>query len=102
MSACVAPGCRFAKQRALPSRREQGKRRQLVRYRPIIRIHDLRHTFASHLVSRGESLHIVGKLLGHTRPETTACYAHLSDESLRTAVNRFGEIFQNGKKEAVH
>lgn len=71
-----------------------GKRKELTRYRPTVRIHDLRHTFASHLVSQGESLHIVGKLLGHTQPQTTARYAHLADESLRAAANRFGEILR--------
>ena len=54
-----------------------------------IRIHDLRHTIASHLVSNGESLHIVGKLLGHTLPQTTARYAHLADRALRDAANKF-------------
>ena len=70
----------------------KGKRKELTRWKPSVRIHDLRHTFASHLVSRGESLHIVGKLLGHTQPQTTARYAHVADESLRSAVNRFGAL----------
>src|SRR5271167_878440 len=54
-----------------------------------VRIHDLRHSFASHLVSSGVSLPIVGKLLGHTQPQATARYAHLADNPLRDAANRF-------------
>ncbi len=54
------------------------------------RLHDLRHTFASHLVSGGVSLPIVGRLLGHTQPQTTQRYAHLADDPLREAVNGFG------------
>jgi integrase len=53
------------------------------------RIHDLRHTHASHLVSSGLSLSIVGKLLGHTQAATTQRYAHLADEPLRQAVELF-------------
>lgn len=57
---------------------------------PDVRLHDLRHTFASHLVSSGVSLPIVGRLLGHTQPQTTHRYAHLADDPLREAVENFG------------
>jgi integrase len=48
-----------------------------------VRLHDLRHSYASLLASRGASLPIIGRLLGHTNPQTTARYAHLADDPLR-------------------
>jgi site-specific recombinase XerD len=63
-----------------------------------VRIHDLRHTHASHLVSSGLSLSIVGKLLGHTQASTTQRYTHLADEPLRQAAELFGsKIGKMGK-----
>lgn len=52
---------------------------------PDVRMHDLRHTFASLLVSNGQSLPIIGAMLGHTQTQTTARYAHLFDSTLKTA-----------------
>jgi integrase len=75
----------------------KGKRRKAVtKWKPMLRIHDLRHTFASHLVSKGTSLQIVGKLIGHTQMSTTMRYAHLADGALRDATNTFGQIFNGG------
>ena len=53
-----------------------------------VRIHDLRHTFASEAVMSGESLPMVGKILGHTQTQTTARYAHLADDPLQGASER--------------
>ena len=75
----------------------KGKRGPITIYRPTVRIHDLRHSFASHLVSNGVSLQIVGKLLGHTQAATTMRYAHLQDEALRAATNRLGKIYAGTK-----
>ena len=75
----------------------KGKRGPITRYRPTVRIHDLRHSFASHLVSNGVSLQIVGKLLGHTQAATTMRYAHIQDEALRAASNRLSQIYTKSK-----
>lgn len=50
-----------------------------------VRIHDLRHTFASLVASSGQSLLVIGELLGHSTPQTTKRYANLYDDSLRAA-----------------
>jgi integrase len=57
-----------------------------------LRIHDLRHSFASQLASGGASLPLIGALLGHSNPTTTARYAHLLDNPQRAAVERVGAV----------
>jgi integrase len=53
-----------------------------------VRIHDLRHSFASGAVALGESLPMIGKLLGHTQVQTTARYAHLAANPVKAAAER--------------
>ena len=65
------------------------------------RVHDLRHTYASVLASAGLSLPIIGQLLGHTTPTTTARYAHLFDDPLRAAAERAGAIITGARAEVV-
>jgi integrase len=62
-----------------------------------MRIHDIRHTFASILVSSGQNLSVIGRLLGHSQAQTTARYSHLFDDPLRDATNQVGNIM-TGKK----
>jgi integrase len=57
-----------------------------------LRVHDLRHSFASFMVSSGFSLPVIGALLGHSQPMTTARYAHLLDDPLREAANKVGSL----------
>jgi integrase len=57
-----------------------------------VRLHDLRHTYASVLASAGLSLPVIGALLGHSQPGTTARYAHLFDDPLRAATERAAAI----------
>ena len=59
-----------------------------------LRIHDLRHSYASHLASAGVGLHVIGALLGHSNPTTTHRYAHLMDDPLRQATERAGAIIE--------
>jgi integrase len=56
-----------------------------------VRIHDLRHSFASVGAAGGLSLPIIGAILGHTQASTTQRYAHLSDDPLRAAATTIGD-----------
>ena len=58
------------------------------------RIHDLRHTFVSWLVTSGVPLFTAGQLAGHTQLTTTQRYAHLADDPLRAATATFGALIQ--------
>jgi integrase len=55
-----------------------------------LRVHDLRHSFASFAVADGASLFLIGKLLGHASARTTERYAHLASDPLLDAVNQIG------------
>lgn len=55
-----------------------------------VRLHDLRHSFASIAVSGGASLPIIGALLGHYDSATTQRYAHLHDDPLKAASEAVG------------
>jgi integrase len=60
-----------------------------------VRLHDLRHSFASAGAAAGDSLLIIGKLLGHRDPKTTARYAHLADDPVKAAASRISSIIAN-------
>ncbi len=67
---------------------------------PDVRIHDLRHNFASLLVNSGRSLYEVQKLLGHSNISTTQRYAHLTQDTLRDATELAWSSIQNGQGES--
>ena len=95
----VPKGCRFLFPGDVPGQPVVNLKRFWERMRvqaeiPDVRIHDLRHTFASLLVSGGASLEMIGRLLGHTQIGTTQRYAHLIDSPLRAGVNAVGEMLK--------
>jgi integrase len=57
-----------------------------------VRIHDLRHTFASVAVASGQGLPMIGKLLGPTQVQTTARYARLARDPVRAAANEVARV----------
>ena len=79
------------------------RRKPLVGYRKLwlallteagvedLRVHDLRHSFASYALSGGQTLGVVGQLLGHRSTQTTSRYAHLVDDAARAAVDRLSD-----------
>lgn len=56
-----------------------------------VRLHDLRHSFASGGLAVGEGLSMIGKLLGHSQVQTTARYAHLANDPIKSAADRIAE-----------
>ena len=53
-----------------------------------VRLHDLRHSWAGRALALGENLPMIGRLLGHSKVETTARYAHLARDSVHEAAAR--------------
>ena len=58
---------------------------------PDVRLHDLRHSYASFALLKGETLLTIGRLLGHLDPATTLKYTHFADSMERTAVETVGK-----------
>lgn len=63
---------------------------------PFLRIHDLRHQYASFLVNSGRTLYEVQQILGHSDPSVTQRYAHLSTKSLQDAANSASDVIRRG------
>jgi site-specific recombinase XerD len=63
-----------------------------------VRLHDLRHSFASFLVNSGRSLYEVQRLLGHHDPKVTMRYAHLSPGALIEAANVVGDLVVKARR----
>jgi integrase len=66
-----------------------------------VRIHDLRHSFASRGAGAGLGLPVIGRLLGHSQPSTTARYAHLADDPLRRASDIISQQIAGAMGETV-
>lgn len=59
-----------------------------------VRLHDLRHSFASHAAAASETLPMIGKLLGHAKVDSTARYAHLDDGQLLEVAEKIGVLIE--------
>jgi integrase len=68
---------------------------------PHLRLHDLRHQFASMLVNGGRSLYEVQQILGHSDMKVTERYAHLSKKTLQDAANSASVVIRGASEEAA-
>jgi len=64
-----------------------------------VRLHDLRHTFASVGAGASIGLPVIGRLLGHTQASTTARYSHLADDPVRLAADAIGDTIARAMAE---
>ena len=67
-----------------------------------VRIHDLRHTYASVAVAGGIPIQMVGRLLGHTQLQTTLRYAHLADDPVRAAAEQNSAVISASIQSKKH
>src|SRR5262249_52217767 len=90
-----------------PGRDGAGHRVDLKKPWPVIlrvagitglRVHDLRHSYASFLASAGESLPVIGALLGHTQPSTTQRYDYWNENPRRNATGQVGVLVRGAGK----
>ena len=88
----VIPGDRLGK--PLVNLEKPWRRIRALAQLDDVRIHDLRHTYASLGVSAGVSLPLIGALLNHKQPATTARYAHAAPDPVRQAADAIGEVFE--------
>ncbi len=63
-----------------------------------VRLHDLRHSAASDALMAGVPLAVVGKILGHRKPQTTARYAHIADSVVHDAVEAMSQVIDHGAR----
>lgn len=66
-----------------------------------VRMHDLRHSYASFLINAGGSIYELKELLGHTQIKTTLRYAHLSKDTLRNASNTVSAIITSANERSL-
>ena len=78
-----------------------GNRIELKAKLTEVRLHDLRHSFASALINDGKSLYTVQHLLGHTNSKSTQRYAHLARETLSSATEAIGKLVGPALKEVT-
>lgn len=67
---------------------------------PDLRMHDLRHSFASFLVNNGRTLYEVQRILGHYNIRVTERYAHLAHESLLDAADTVGDVYADARSQS--
>ena len=65
-----------------------------------LRLHDLRHTYASHALRLGVNIRVISHLLGHSNPNSTLCYLHLADDSMTEAIEHINQTMHNGEYHA--